>query len=65
MADSLQEGILLILLQADRTHGITDWFKIGKEVRQSCILSPCLFNLNAGLDESQAGIKITGEITAT
>ena len=41
-------------------HGITDWFKIGKEVRQSCILSPCLFNLNAGLDESQAGIKIAG-----
>ena len=40
-------------------HGITDWFKIGKEVRQSCILSPCLFNLNAGLDESQAGIKIS------
>ena len=42
-----------------------DWFKIGKEVRQGCILSPCLFNLNAeyimwnaGLDESQAGIKI-------
>ena len=42
-----------------------DWFKIGKGVCQSCILSPCLFNLraeyimwNAGLDESQAGIKI-------
>ena len=41
-----------------------DWFKIGKGVRQSCILSPCLFNLyaeyimwNAGLDEAQAGIK--------
>ena len=45
-------------------HGITDWFKIGKEVCQGCILSPCLFNLyaeyimpNAGLDEAQAGIK--------
>ena len=42
-----------------------DWFKIGKGVHQGCILSPCLFNLyaeyimwNAGLDESQAGIKI-------
>ena len=43
----------------------TDWFQIGKEVRQGCILSPCLFNLyaeyimrNAGLEETQAGIKI-------
>ena len=42
-----------------------DWFKIGKGVRQGCILSPCLFNLyaeyimwNAGLEEAQAGIKI-------
>ena len=47
-------------------HGTTDWFQIGKGVRQGCILSTCLFNLyveyimqNAGLDESQAGIKIT------
>ena len=46
-------------------HGTTDWFKIGKELQQSCILSPCLFNLyaehimrNAGLEEAQAGIKI-------
>ena len=46
-------------------HGTTDWFKIGKGVRQACILSTCLFNLyseyfkqNARLDESQAGIKI-------
>ena len=48
-------------------HGKTDWFQIGKEVHQSFILSPCLFNLyaeyiiwNARLDESQAGIKIAG-----
>ena len=47
-------------------HGTTDWFQIGKEVHQGYILSPCLFNLhaeymveNAGLDESQAGIKIS------
>ena len=46
-------------------HGATDWFQIGKEVCQGCILSPCLFNLyaeyimrNAGLDEAQAEIKI-------
>ena len=45
----------------------TDWFQIGKAVRQGCILSPCLLNLyteyimrNAGLDEAQAGIKISG-----
>ena len=48
-------------------HGTTDWFQIGKEVHQECILSPCLFNLyaeyimrNTGLEETQAGIKIAG-----
>ena len=48
-------------------HGTTDWFQIGKGVRQSCLLSPCIFNLyaeyimrNAGLEETQAGIKIAG-----
>ena len=48
-------------------HGTTDWFQIGKAVHQSCILSPCLFNLYAeyimrktGLEEAQDGIKIAG-----
>ena len=48
-------------------HGTTDWFQIGKGVRQGCILSPCLVNFyaeyimrNAGLEEAQAGIKIAG-----
>ena len=47
-------------------HGTMNWFKFGKGVCQGCMLSPCLFNLhaeyimrNAGLDEAQAGLKIT------
>ena len=46
-------------------HGMTDWFQIGKGVRQGCIVSPCLFNLyaeyivrNVGQEEAQVGIKI-------
>ena len=49
-------------------HGTTDWFQIGKGVRQGCILSLCLYNLyaeyimrNPGLEEAQAGIKIAGK----
>ena len=49
-------------------HGTTDWFQIKKGVCQGCILSPCLFNFyaeyitrNAGLKETQAGIKIAGK----
>ena len=50
-----------------RTGHTMDWFKIGKGVRQGCIVSPCFFNLyveyimrNVGLDEAQVGIKIAG-----
>ena len=58
-------------LQSDMEQ-LTKWFKIGKGVWQGCILSPCLFNFcaeyimgNTGLVESQAGIKIAGEISTT
>ena len=53
-------------------HGTTDWFQIGKGVCRGCTLSSCLFNLyaeyimrNAGLDETQAGTKLLGEISVT
>ena len=53
-------------------HGTTDWFQIGKGVRQGCIWSPCLFNFhaeyimrNAGLEEAQAGSRLPGEISIT
>ena len=53
-------------------HGTTNWFKIGKGVRQGCILPPCLFNLyaeyimrNAELEEAQAGLKMVGEVSIT
>ena len=53
-------------------HGTTDWFQIGKEVCQGCILSPCLFNLyaeyimrNARLDRVQSGIKVAGKLSIT
>ena len=62
---------ILVILGQEATvrtrRGTMDWFKIGKGVRQGCILSPCLFNLyaeyimrNARLVEAQAGIKIAG-----
>ena len=54
-------------MQIRTGRGKTDWFQIGKGVRQGCILSPCSFNLheeyimrNPGLEEIQAGIKIAG-----
>ena len=62
----LEKSVFLKKEAAVRSgHGTTDWFQIGKGVRQGCILSPCLFNLhaeyimrNVGLEETQAGIKI-------
>ena len=53
-------------------HGTIDWFQIGKEIRQGCMLSPCLFNFyaeyimrKAGLEEAQAGTKIARKISIT
>ena len=61
------ETYMQVRKQVRTRHGTTDWFQIGKGVRQGCISSPCLFNLyaeyimrNAGLEEAQAGMKIAG-----
>ena len=63
---SLSHSVVFLYVGQEATvrtgHETTDWFQIGKGVRQSCILSPCLFYAeyimrNAGLEESQAGIK--------
>ena len=59
-------------LEATARHGPTDWFHLGKRVCRGCILSPCLFNLyaeyimrNAGLEDTQAGTILPGEISIT
>ena len=62
-----QSDTIIKLKEAPLMYSLTDWFQIGKGVCQGCILSPCLFNLYAeyimryaGLEETEAGIKIAG-----
>ena len=66
---SLSHSVVFLYVGQEATvrtgHETTDWFQIGKGVRQSCILSPCLFYAeyimrNSGLEKAQAGIKIAG-----
>ena len=64
---SLEKSVCMSRTTIRTGHGTTDWFQIGKGVRQGCILSPCLFNFyaedtmrNGGLEEAQAGIKTAG-----
>ena len=63
----LEKSVCRSAVKVRTGHGTTDWFQIGKGVRQGCILSPCLVNFyaeyimrNAGLEETQVGIKIAG-----
>ena len=65
MKKTPQVRCAMLLQIPNPVHGTADWFQIGNGVRQGCILSPCLFNLyseyimrNAGLEETQAAIKI-------
>ena len=71
-SDHQNDTMLPSLLLLVYGHGTTDWLQIGQGVCQGCILSPCLFNLyaeyimrNAGLEETEARIRLPGEISIT